>query len=101
MQLLLFSHLESTRDTHSLVLGGAQCGGIDVGQVSLVSVDLILIASFLTRLLLAELLHVGGSSRRGHVADLLSVFVPGLVFHLLDLHALFVSEPTHATSEIR
>ena len=101
MQLVRPSHLESSRDAHCLVLGRAQRGGIDVSQVSLVSVDLILIASFLTRLLLAELLHVGGSSRRGHVADLLSVFVPGLVFHLLDLHALFVSEPTHATSEIR
>ena len=93
MQLLLFSHLEITRDTHSLVLGGAQCGGIDVGQVSLVSVDLILVAGFLAGLLLTELLHVGGCCGSGHVADILSIFVSCRVFHRLDLHALLISKP--------
>ena len=93
MQLVRSSHLESTRNAHSLVLGGAQRGGIDVSQVSLVSVDLILVAGFLAGLLLTELLHVGGSCSSGHVADILSIFVSCRVFHRFDLHALLISKP--------
>ena len=93
MQLVRPSHLESSRDAHCLVLGRAQRGGIDVSQVSLVSVDLILVAGFLAGLLLTELLHVGGSCSSGHVADILSIFVSCRVFHRLNLHALLISKP--------
>ena len=79
MQLVRSSHLESTRNAHSLVLGGAQRGGIDVSQVSLVSVDLILLPGSLTRLLLAKLLHVGRRCRSRHVAHLLGILISGLV----------------------